>query len=189
LGSLQFSNSNGSGGGILFHQFSGSDLNVGSITPSGGTSLLFALNHSYGSSVGSFNFVDSASNTIVKVQNNGNVGIGTTAPGKLLSVGANLWQADVNGIEWNNGAQTTVNGLTGTAVWSQPFQGGSYKKFLVYLTGFTSAGTVITFPTAFSKAPVVYGDAAAIAIAVTTTTTTTLTSVGAVAGFIIIEGY
>jgi hypothetical protein len=86
-------------------------------------------------------------------------------------------------------AQTTVNGLTGTAVWSMPFQGVSYKKFLVYLTGFTSAGTVITFPTAFSKAPVVYGDAAAIAIAVTTTTTTTLTSVGAVAGFIIIEGY
>ena len=86
-------------------------------------------------------------------------------------------------------SQTTVNGLTGTAVWSMPFQGSSYKKFLVYLTGFTSAGTVITFPTAFSKAPVVYGDAAAIAIAVTTTTTTTLTSVGAVAGFIIIDGY
>jgi hypothetical protein len=47
----------------------------------------------------------------------------------------------------------------------------------------------ISTPTAFSKAPVVYGDAAAIAIAVTTTTTTTLTSVGAVAGFIMIEGY
>jgi hypothetical protein len=70
-----------------------------------------------------------------------------------------------------------------------PFAGTSYKKFLVYLTNFTSAGTVITFPTAFVKAPVVYGDAAAIAIAVTTTTTTTLTSVGAVAGFVIIEGY
>ena len=85
--------------------------------------------------------------------------------------------------------QTTTNGLTGTAVSSQPFQGTSYKKFIVYLTNFTSAGTVLTFPTAFVKAPVVYGDAAAIAIAVTTTTTTTLTSVGAVAGFIIIEGY
>jgi hypothetical protein len=85
--------------------------------------------------------------------------------------------------------QTTVNGLTGTADWSMPFQGSSYKKFLVYLTNFTSAGSVITFPTSFSKTPTVYGDASAIAIAVTTTTTTTLTSVGAVAGFIIIEGY
>jgi hypothetical protein len=58
----------------------------------------------------------------------------------------------------------------------------------MYLTNFTSAGTVITFPTAFTNTPYVYGDAAAVAIAVTTTTTCTLTSVGAVAGNIIIEG-
>lgn len=85
--------------------------------------------------------------------------------------------------------QTTTNGLTGTAVSSQPFQGTSYKKFIVYLSNFTSAGTVLTFPTAFIQTPYVYGDAAAIAVAVTTTTTCTLTSVGAVNGFIIIEGY
>jgi hypothetical protein len=84
--------------------------------------------------------------------------------------------------------QTSVNGVTGTAVWSMPFQGTSYKKTVMYLTNFTSAGTVITFPTAFTNAPYVYGDAAAVAIAVTTTTTCTLTSVGAVAGNIIIEG-
>ena len=85
--------------------------------------------------------------------------------------------------------QTTTNGLTGTCVSSQPFQGTSYKKVVMYLTNFTSAGTVITFPTAFTNTPYVYGDAAAIAIAVTTTTTCTLTSVGAVAGNIIIEGF
>jgi hypothetical protein len=84
-------------------------------------------------------------------------------------------------------AQTTVNGLTGTAVWSMPFQGGSYKKFLVYLTGFTSAGTVITFPTAFVKAPMLSGDQMTIAVA--TTTTVTLTSVGAVNGWVFCEGY
>ena len=123
------------------------------------------------------------------VLNNGNVGIGTTTPGKLFSVGENLWQADVNVIEWNNGEQTSVNGLTGTAVWSQPFQGSAYKKFLVCVNGFTSAGTTITFPTAFSVQPTIYGDAAAIAIAVTTTTTVTLTAVGATAGLIFIEGY
>lgn len=123
----------------------------------------------------------------------GKVAIGKiTAPTVALDVtGAGLFSLtlDVAGAINSTSAQTTVNGLTGTAVWSMPFQGTSYKKFLVYLTGFTSAGTVITFPTAFSVAPVVYGDAAAVAIAVTTTTTTTLTSVGAVAGFIIIEGW
>jgi hypothetical protein len=86
-------------------------------------------------------------------------------------------------------AQTTTNGLTGTAVSSQPFQGTSYKKFIVYLSNFTSAGTVLTFPTAFTNTPFVYGDAAAIAIAVTSTTTVTLTSVGAVGGHIFVEGY
>lgn len=84
--------------------------------------------------------------------------------------------------------QTTTNGLTGTAVSSQPFQGTSYKKAVLYLTNFTSAGSVITFPTAFTNTPYVYGDAAVMAIAVTTTTTVTLTSVGAVAGNLFIEG-
>jgi hypothetical protein len=104
-----------------------------------------------------------------------------------LDDGVNTLQ--VNGSIGLNLAQTTTNGLTGTAVSNQPFQGSAYKKFVVYLTNFTSAGTVLTFPTAFINAPYVYGDAAAIAIAVTNTTTVTLTSVGAVAGNIFIEGY
>jgi hypothetical protein len=84
-------------------------------------------------------------------------------------------------------SQVTVNGLTGTAVWSMPFQGTSYKKVVMYLTNFTSAGTVITFPTAFTNVPYVTGGQAG--IAVTTTTTMTLTRVGAVGGWIFAEGY
>ena len=95
----------------------------------------------------------------------------------------------VNGTLNLGSYQTTVNGTAGTAVWSMPFSGTAYKKFVVRLDGFTSAGTILTFPTVFSKAPYVYGDAAAVAIAVTTTTTVTLTSIGAVGGFIFIEGY
>lgn len=94
----------------------------------------------------------------------------------------------LNGCLKMNPGLTSVNGLTGTAEWDMPFQGIGHKKFLVYLTNFTSAGTVLTFPIAFVKTPYVYGDAAAIAIAATTTTTVTLTSVGAVAGFIFVEG-
>jgi hypothetical protein len=125
----------------------------------------------------------------MRILSTGQVGIGTTVPGKMLSVGANLWQADVNGIQWNNGAITTTNGVTGTAKWSQPFQGSAYKKVVINLANFTSAGTVLTFPVAFTNTPYTYGDAAAIAIAVVTTTTVTLTAVGAVAGLIFIEGY
>ena len=91
-------------------------------------------------------------------------------------------------------SQTTVNGITGTTVWSMPFQGSAYKKVVIYVSGFTSAGftsegSTITFPVAFSVTPYVYGDAAATSIAVTTTTTCTLTSVGAASGMILIEGY
>jgi len=116
----------------------------------------------------------------------------STAGAKLLSLknnGSEKFYVDKGGSIGILNTQVTTNGVTGTAVSSQPFIGSSYKKFIVYLTNFTSAGTVLTFPIAFTVTPYVYGDAAAVAIAVTTTTTTTLTSVGAVAGFIIIEGY
>jgi hypothetical protein len=86
-------------------------------------------------------------------------------------------------------SQTTTNGLSGTVIWSMPFMGTAYKKFVAYLTNFTSAGTVLTFPTAFSKTPHVYGDTAVMSIAVITTTTITLTSIGAVAGNIFVEGF
>ncbi len=86
--------------------------------------------------------------------------------------------------------QATTNGDAGTAVSSQPFQGSTYKKFVVNLSGFTSvAGIVIPFPTAFSNTPFMYGDAAATAIAVVTTTTISLTTAGVISGNIIIEGF
>jgi hypothetical protein len=119
----------------------------------------------------------------------GNVGIGTTNPGKLLSVGANLWQADVNGIQWNNGVQTTVNGSTsGTFKWSMPFQGSAYKKLVIYFNAITDAGTTVTYPTAFTQTPHIYGATGAVALLTSNTTTLTIAASVAASGVAFVEG-
>ena len=87
-------------------------------------------------------------------------------------------------------SQTTYLGSTsGTAVWSMPFQGASYKKFLINLQVLNDAGGTITFPTAFTKTPYVYGDAAAIAVSSASTTTLTLALTAGVTGNVFVEGY
>ncbi len=85
--------------------------------------------------------------------------------------------------------QTTLTGSAGTAVCSQPSQGTSYKKVVVYLNGLTDTNTQIyTFPTAFTQTPYVYGTAGGVSGATVTTTTirftTTLQS-----GFVFVEGF
>jgi hypothetical protein len=85
--------------------------------------------------------------------------------------------------------QTTLTGSAGTAVCSQPNQGSSYKKVVVYLNGYTDTSTqTYTYPTAFSQTPYVYGNAAGVAGATATTTTVTFT-VTTTTGFVFIEGY
>ena len=87
-------------------------------------------------------------------------------------------------------AQTTLNGTTGTAVCSEPFQGSSYKKVVVYFSGYTETGSqVYTFPTAFTHTPYVYGLSTAVSATTITTTTATFVSVGALSGFLFIEGF
>jgi hypothetical protein len=85
--------------------------------------------------------------------------------------------------------QTPLTGSAGTATCSQPFQGASYKKVIVYLSGFTDDNTQIyTFPTAFTEAPYIYGLTAGVSGA-TVTLATVKFNVTAETGFVIIEGY
>ncbi len=87
-------------------------------------------------------------------------------------------------------AQTTYNGsVAGTAIWSMPFQGSSYKKFIIYYNSLHDAGGTITFPTAFSKTPTIYGDSAATGITTASTTTLTIALTALTSGFAIVEGY
>ncbi len=90
----------------------------------------------------------------------------------------------------SSATQTTYNGsIAGTAIWSMPFQGTSYKKFIIYYVALHDAGGTITFPTAFTKTPTVYGDTAATGITTASTTTLTIAVTAATSGFAIVEGY
>ena len=86
--------------------------------------------------------------------------------------------------------QVTYTGsVSGSAVSSMPFQGASYKKFLVNLQSLVDAGGVITFPVPFLTQPFIYGDSAAIAVASASLTALTLSATADISGNIFVEGY
>lgn len=122
-------------------------------------------------------------------------GIVTTGVVRIAQNGiliANGIRADAGGLNtngspiYNNAPQTVVSGSTsGDATFSQPEQGSSYKKVVVYLNALTGTATY-TFPAAFTNIPVAVANAGF----VTALSTTAVTITGAAnTGFTIIEGY
>ena len=94
-----------------------------------------------------------------------------------------------NGGSFNSYAtQTSVNGSSaGTATFTEPFQGSSYKKVIVQLSATLSGTATYTFPTAFTSTPLVVNNDPAVtalsATAVTVTGTLTLPRT------LVLEGY
>ena len=130
----------------------------------------------------------------------GNVGIGTTVPTTAgLVVATNVSGAGLDllndgainiGYVKNTASQTTVGGSTsGNAVFSEPEQGSSYKKVVIYCNVLNGTASY-TFPTAFINVPVVMTTTGLATSLVTTLTTTGITVTGSTStGFLFVEGY
>ena len=91
--------------------------------------------------------------------------------------------------------QTTVSGTTaGSFIASQPEQGSSYKKVIIYLDGYendTTTAQTYTFPVAFSTIAEITSNTASVPVVSTSLTEFSIApdTTTAYTGIIVIEGY
>jgi hypothetical protein len=111
-----------------------------------------------------------------------------SASGELDVTSVGTGNFGIQGAFRTSAPQTTVNGSTaGSAVFSEPFQGSSYKKVVIEL-GATLSGTAnYTFPTAFSNPPMVANSDSAVTSL--STTAVTVTGGGSLPRTVVLDGF
>ena len=89
-----------------------------------------------------------------------------------------------------NAVETTVSGsVSGSAYYSQPHQGATYKKVVIRLAALNGTASY-TFPTAFLYTPsVVTTNGLATSLVTTLNTTTAIVTGATSTGFLLLEGY
>jgi hypothetical protein len=104
--------------------------------------------------------------------------------GTLQVNGVATFAASVN----SDAPQTVVNGsISGTATFTQPFAGTSYKKCMVYCNALNGTATY-TFPVAFTDSPAV--NSSGTGVVVTSLSPSSITITGSTStGFLIVEGF
>lgn len=126
----------------------------------------------------------------------GNVGLGGTISTLTFPFsGASINISATGNINIKNAinlssTQTTVNGSTsGTAIFSEPFQGNSKKEIIIYCSSLLGIASY-TFPVAFSHTPSVIGTDDISTSIVTSKNTTSITLTGSTStGFLELVGF
>lgn len=169
----------------LSSNYLGSYIGTMTLCASGGVTLL--------NNTGSGSYIDlnvTSSNTSgVRIFQTANVGVRNTSDDGVnaLQIGGSVKATSFN----STATQTTLSGGTsGSAVYSQPAQGASIKKVIVYCNALNGATATYTFPTAFTNTPAITTTNGLSSSLVTTLNTTTMVVTGSTStGIIIIEGY
>lgn len=181
------------GNSIFIGQNSGSVDTVDNNSNPGDWSIAIGPNGGTGGFSNSMAFGRGVINTASLEANFGNVlyieGIyNTDTPdGTPITTGAVVTSSPIK----PNGPLTNINGsVSGTAKWTMPFQGATYKKFVIHYAAFHDTGThTVTFPTAFVNTPFIYGDSTAVAISSASTTTFSIAVAATITGNVFVEGY